>query len=332
MGDKKRINKYLGMIDDFGKKRILVVGDVMLDEYIWGDCDRISPEAPVPVVVIRNRTYHPGGAANTVSNILSLGAKACLVGVIGRDNNARRLKKILKDSGIDADHLVADPARPTTCKVRIVASGQQVMRADQEESGPVGDRVTKKMIGRIEELAGRADGIAVSDYSKGVIGPALMSNLINTAKEAGKVIAADIKPKNMQMFKGVTVITPNRKEASQLAGMDIRDEKTLREAGLKIKETMGLKAVLVTLGESGMALFNTDEEMKVIPAVSTQVYDVTGAGDTVLSVMTVSLSCGHSFKDAMALSNFAAGVVVRKRGTTAVDRDELKDFIKVVLA
>lgn len=322
------IKKYLHMIDDLKKSRVLVVGDIMLDEYVWGSASRISPEAPVPVVEIKSRTFNAGGAANTLTNIIALGSEATLMGVTGSDQNGELLKKILKDAGISTKHIITDPGRPTTYKMRVLAQGQQVMRADQENASAVGDDVAKKLTRRIDSLACNINGIAVSDYNKGVVGPKVMSHLINIAKEKGKIIVADLKPQNVEWFKGVTVVKPNRLEASQLSGINIVDKETLYEAGRAIQARMGVTNVLVTLGEGGMALFTEGRGMTLIPALSTQVYDVTGAGDTVLATVAASMSCGHSIQDAVRLANFAAGIVVRKRGTATVSADELADFIK----
>jgi D-glycero-beta-D-manno-heptose-7-phosphate kinase len=322
------LKHYLRMIRDIKKSRVLVIGDIMLDEYMWGSASRISPEAPVPVVEIKSRTFHAGGAANTVSNIISLGAEATLMGIIGKDQNGDLLKKILLKSGISTKQIVTEPSRPTTSKVRILAQGQQVMRTDQELTGPLGDAITDTLIRRITKMADEIDGIAVSDYNKGVIGPRLMSSLINLSKQKGKIIVADLKPQNVDWFKGVTIVKPNRLEASQLSGINITDEKTLLEAGRAIQRKMGVHYVLVTLGEGGMALFTEDHKVVKIPAVSTQVYDVTGAGDTVLATVATSLSCGHDIRDAVRLANYAAGVVVRKRGTATVTGDELAEFIE----
>jgi D-beta-D-heptose 7-phosphate kinase/D-beta-D-heptose 1-phosphate adenosyltransferase len=322
------IKKYLGMIRDLKKSRMLVVGDIMLDEYVWGSASRISPEAPVPVVEIKSRTFNAGGAANTLSNIISLGAEATLMGVIGNDQNGGLLKKILVESGIGTKHIITDRQRPTTYKVRILAQGQQVMRADQEDTNPVNDAVTSKLIRRIDKIAGEIDGIAISDYNKGVIGPRLMSRLINLSKEKGKILVADLKPQNAEWFKGATMVTPNRLEASQISGINITDNQTLYDAGKAIQARMGIAYVLITLGEGGMALFAEGKSMTQIPAVSTQVYDVTGAGDTVLATVAASLSLGHKIQDAVRLANFAAAIVVRKRGTATVSAAELADFIK----
>ncbi|HOC91940.1 MAG TPA: D-glycero-beta-D-manno-heptose-7-phosphate kinase [bacterium] len=320
--------KWLDMLESFKKLRILVVGDVMLDEYAWGSATRISPEAPVPVVVVKERTFNAGGAANTVANIMSLGAKADLMGVAGRDPNGNILKGILAKKGIDTKNLAIDPSRPTTSKVRIIAQGQQVMRADQEFTGAVNESVTSKMLRRIERMIAEVDGIAISDYDKGVIRPKLMSGLINLAKQHGKIVAADLKPKNAEWFRGVSILTPNRMEATQLSGIEITDKKSLFDAGQAIRDRLNAASVLITLGEGGMALITDSSEMLMIPAMSTQVYDVTGAGDTVLSVVALGLSGGHSVSDSVRLANYAAGVVVRKRGTTAVDAGELSDFIR----
>jgi len=331
MPKTREMQKYMNMIRDFRKRHILVIGDIMLDEYVWGNATRISPEAPVPVVEVRNRSYHPGGAANSVSNILSLGAKATLMGVVGKDADGRRLKAILKESGINTDHVISISGRPTTSKIRIVAHGQQVMRADMEDVDKVSNRITGRMISDVEKLVGRIDGIAVSDYNKGVITPGFMGAVVTAAREAGKIVAADIKPPNRDLFKGVTIITPNRSEASLISGIRIKDEDTLHEAGFRIKRMLGLEAVLITLGEDGMALFRGDDRVDRIPAVASQVYDVTGAGDTVLSALTVALSSGYDILDSVKLANFAAGIVVRKRGTVSADAEELKDFIGAVL-
>lgn len=322
------IGKYLGMIRSFRKCRVLVIGDIMLDEYVWGAATRISPEAPVPVVEVKSRTFHAGGAANTVSNIMSLGASAALMGVLGLDANGRLLKRILDKDGIDTRNIIRDHARPTTSKVRIIAQGQQVMRADQEETFPIGDRLTDQMLKQAGKMIGEIDGFAISDYNKGVIGPRLTGGLINLARETGKPIVADVKPGNMELFKGVTVVKPNRIEASQMSGISIRDEGSLQEAGHRIRRLLGTAAVIITLGEGGIAIFTEKPGMERIPAVSTQVYDVTGAGDTVLATVAVGLSAGHSIMDSARLANYAAGVVVRKRGTASAHADELAEFIR----
>lgn len=323
-------DKLLSMVNDFKKKRILVIGDVMLDEYVWGSATRISPEAPVPVVEVQNRTFNPGGAANTVSNILALGAKASLLGLVGRDRNAKLLKSILDESGINTDLLMPVGGRPTTTKVRIVAQGQQVMRADQEDASPASPALAKQMLKKVESVIGKIDGVAVSDYCKGVINPAFMAGLLPMVRERNIPICVDIKPVNMPLFKGVSLVKPNRVEAEALTGIKIRDEESLREAGGTLLRIMGAGVVVITLGADGMAVFGSGYEILHIPSVSTQVYDVTGAGDTVLSSLALSMSCGHDISDAVHLANFAAGLVVRKRGTATVSAEELSMFLKGV--
>jgi D-beta-D-heptose 7-phosphate kinase/D-beta-D-heptose 1-phosphate adenosyltransferase len=253
------------------------------------------------------------------------------VGVSGKDPNGRLLKGILAQAGIDTSLILAEKNRPTTSKIRIIAQGQQVMRADQEEMAPMAPALARRMVRTIENAIGGFHGIAVSDYNKGVINPTFMSGLLPLVRERGLPIAADLKPMNMPLFKGVTLVTPNRTEAEQLSGVRIHDDASLREAGLTILHKMGVAAVAVTLGADGVALFNGGYDMLVIPSVATQVYDVTGAGDTVLSVMALCLSCGHDYADAITLANFAAGIVVRKRGTATASAEELKMFIKGVL-
>lgn len=318
----------MAMLRDFRKKHILVIGDIMMDEYIWGSATRISPEAPVPVVEVQNRTLNPGGAANTVSNILALGARASLLGVLGRDQNGRILKGMLDQEGINTSLIMQVAARPTTTKTRIIAQGQQVMRADQEEVAPLQPALARQMIRKVESVLDTINGVAVSDYNKGVINPTFMAGLLPLVRENNKPIAVDIKPMNMPYFKGVTLIKPNRMEAQLLTGVRIRDEQSLNEAGNSLLRLMGTECVLITLGAEGMALFGSGFEMFRVSSVATQVYDVTGAGDTVLSVMALSLSCGHDLADAINLANFAAGLVVRKRGTATVSAKELTIFLE----
>ena len=321
----------LSMLKDFKSKHLLVIGDVMLDEYVWGRATRISPEAPVPVVEVQDRTYHPGGAANTVSNILALGARATLLGVIGRDSQGRLLKGILGDAGIGTGLILSATNRPTTCKIRIIAQVQQVMRADQEEMAPMAPKLARRMVDSVQKIMHDIHGIAVSDYNKGVINPTFMSGLLPLAREHAMPLAVDLKPANMCLFKGVTLVTPNRSEAEALSGIRIRDDDSLREAGLTILRKMGVQFVTITLGADGVALFGGGYDMMVIPSVATQVFDVTGAGDTVMAVLALCLACGHDMSDAITLANFAAGLVVRKRGTATAPAEELTLFIKGVL-
>ncbi|MFH1538312.1 MAG: D-glycero-beta-D-manno-heptose-7-phosphate kinase [bacterium] len=318
------------MLDDFPKRRILVVGDVMLDEYVWGKASRISPEAPVPVVEIENRTFHAGGAANTVSNILSLGAKADLLGLVGKDDNGKILRDILREAGVQTSMLITDPDRPTTCKVRIVAHGQQVMRADHETTGLMPDKLADRALRAVAKIADLIDGIAVSDYNKGVVSPRLMSGLLTIAKEHGKPITADIKPENASLFRGVTLITPNRFEASRMSGIAITGSDSLEKAGKKLMSELAVEILLITLGENGMALFTRGRPMRIFPVVATRVYDVTGAGDTVLAIATLAISTGAKPENAVELANIAAGVVVRKRGTTTASAEELRALMEAI--
>ncbi|MEW5947711.1 MAG: D-glycero-beta-D-manno-heptose-7-phosphate kinase [bacterium] len=324
----KKIEKFRRLAKKFGKRRILVVGDVMLDEYVWGKATRISPEAPVPVVEIERRTFHPGGAANTVANIAALGASATLMGAVGKDENGKILRNVLRDAGIRPDSLVTDPSRPTTCKVRIIAHGQQVMRADYEVTDNLNEKVSAKILKIASGIMPSIHGIAVSDYRKGVINPFLINGLITLAKEHDRIIVVDMKPENAPLFKGITLATPNKSEASLISGVEIKDRESLREAGEIIRKELSAAGVLVTLGEDGMALFSNRKDMVLFPAVATQVYDVTGAGDTVISAVTLALSSGAALEDAVEFANFAAGVVVRKRGTTTAAADEILSFME----
>jgi D-beta-D-heptose 7-phosphate kinase/D-beta-D-heptose 1-phosphate adenosyltransferase len=251
--------------------------------------------------------------------------------VVGRDPQGRLLKGILGQAGIGTGLIMSVSKRPTTSKIRIIAQGQQVMRADQEEMTPMSPAIARRMVRSVQGVIRDIQGIAVSDYNKGVINPAFMSGLLPLARENGVPMAVDLKPANMALFKGVTLVTPNRVEAEALSGIRIRDDDSLREAGLTILRRMGVAYVALTLGADGVALFGSGRDMKVIPSVATQVYDVTGAGDTVMAVLSLCLACGHDMDDAMALANFAAGLVVRKRGTATAPAEELTMFIKGVL-
>lgn len=313
--------------DEFAGKRIVVLGDVMLDEFIWGRVRRISPEAPVPVVEVDRQTLALGGAGNVVSNLTALGAAAVPIGVIGDDPDADRLRGAFAELAVSTGRLVVDAARPTTVKTRIIAHNQQVVRADRESRAPISaaieDLVAEGFRGEIEA----ADAIVVSDYGKGLLTPGLLAQALSAARERGLMVCLDPKMRSFAHYQPLTVITPNHQEASAASGISIEDEQSLAEAGRKLLDSIDIRAVLITRGEEGMALFTNGgpdgAEVTYIPTVAREVYDVTGAGDTVIATLALALASGASLEEAAILANHAAGVVVGKVGTASVTRDEL---------
>ncbi len=317
---------FKGLFREFHKVNIAVVGDLILDHYIWGLVERISPEAPVPVVDVKREDFSLGGAANVASNVVSLGAKATVVGVRGDDLHGEILKKLLSERKINIDGLFIG-SRPTTVKTRVIAHNQQVVRFDREDRR----RISKKRFSEIKEFLldnrDRFDAIIISDYKKGIVTEALMRFIVKEFRHKGHFIAVDPKVGHFNLYKRVSIITPNLKEASQGASVDIDDENTLIRAGKKLMKRLDLDSVLITRGEQGMSLFERDR-ITHIPTVARSVYDVTGAGDTVIATLTVAHVAGASLRDAAIMSNHAASVVVSKLGTATASPQEIKNSIK----
>jgi rfaE bifunctional protein kinase chain/domain len=306
----------------FAGKRIVVLGDVMLDEFIWGRVRRISPEAPVPVVEVDRQTLALGGAGNVASNLVALGASARPIGVVGNDSDAERLRSAFRDVGVNAEGLVTDEDRPTTSKTRVIAHSQQVVRADRESRTPIRQEIEERLLSIFRSELESADAVVVSDYGKGLLTPALLSSALTAAREKGITVCLDPKMRNFVHYQPVTVITPNNQEAAEAAGIEIEDEESLTEAGRKLLASIECRAVLITRGEEGMTLF-TEDGVTHIPTVAREVYDVTGAGDTVIATLALAIASGASLEEAAVLANHAAGVVVAKVGTASVTRDEL---------
>ena len=315
-------------ISKFDKCNILVVGDLMLDEYLWGEVDRISPEAPVQVVSINNEDFALGGAGNVVNNIVALGAKVTAAGVIGTGRNGEILLNKFKELGIDTAGIVQEPGMPTTQKTRVIASHQHVLRIDRETDKTISDSSIDKITRFIEDKIAHADVVLISDYGKGLITKRLLSGLISAAQKHKKVTIADPKGLDFSKYSGVSLLTPNKKEAALASGVEIVDESTLLKAGNKILQTVGLDKLLITCGKDGMILFDQSREPYKVRAKARQVYDVSGAGDTVLSVFGLAIASGASFKDAMSIANTAAGIVVGKVGTATISKQELSTALK----
>ncbi|HSE38908.1 MAG TPA: D-glycero-beta-D-manno-heptose-7-phosphate kinase [Blastocatellia bacterium] len=310
----------------FAGKRIVVLGDLMLDEFIWGRVRRISPEAPVPVVEVDRQTLALGGAGNVVSNLVALGALPTPVGVVGDDPDANRLRGAFGELGVSTIGLVADAARPTTVKTRIIAHNQQVVRADRESRARITDAIEVRLARSFCEQIEAADAVVVSDYGKGLLTPGLLAQALGAARERALIVCLDPKMRSFAHYQPVTVITPNNQEASDASGIAIEDEQSLTEAGRKLLRSIDTSAVLITRGEEGMALFTGGpggDEVTRIPTVAREVYDVTGAGDTVIATLALALASGASLEEAAVLANHAAGVVVGKVGTASLTRGEL---------
>lgn len=316
-----------GSIDGFSSARVLVIGDIMMDAYIWGEVSRISPEAPVPVVDVRQETTMLGGAANVVHNMVTLGATPLLCGVVGTDRPGRAVRKELQDLGLTTDGIKTVPDRPTSIKTRVIAHHQQVVRFDRENRTPIDAGTIRRLLRFIREKLGEVDAVLVSDYGKGVISPNLMKGLreiVSSRKGRSIRIAVDPKPENFECYRGVDAITPNHHEAGTFCRFSVRDEETLLRAGRKMIQDLDLRSVLITQGKDGMTLFERTGEVTHIPTLARKVFDVTGAGDTVIATFSLGLATGMDLKSAAVLSNLAAGLVVEEVGTSTVKAHDLK--------
>jgi len=307
----------------FAGRPVAVLGDSMLDRYLWGRVDRISPEAPVPVVEIERESSSLGGAGNVAANLRALGAEPVLVSVLGADPGARELRALLKARDIDDSALLEDADRPTTVKTRIVAHAQQVVRADRESRADVSGSALRRLGERIEAALSRCDALVVSDYGKGVIHPETLAIALAAARRRSVPVCVDPKESHIDAYKGVTILTPNQHEASWVQGRRIVDDASLHEVGWGLQKRLEAEALLVTRGADGMSLFEKGGRYTYLPTVAREVFDVTGAGDTVASVVALALAAGADFPQACHLANHAAGVVVAEVGTAACSADEL---------
>ncbi len=325
-GFKVDLFKLREIISHFTQAKILVVGDLMLDQFEWGRVSRISPEAPIPVVSVSSETSVPGGAANVAVNLSSLGADVYLSGVVGEDIEAGILKRELRARNVSVGGLIVDKLRLTTLKRRIIADGQQVVRMDREVGTEIRPVIAWKILNYCKSVLSGINGIIISDYGKGVITKKLARELQKFRKK-GLPVAVDPKTNHFDRYKWVSVITPNRCEVEQYQHVVIENEKVLVREGKNLLRVLGCEAILITRGEEGMSLFEKNGSVTHIPTVAREVYDVTGAGDTVTGAITLSLACGASMREAAVISNYAAGVVVGKRGTGTVSREELLNML-----
>lgn len=339
------MSSYKAVISRFKNKKILVIGDVILDRYIQGSVSRISPEAPVPVVLEERSVYQPGGAANVAHNLAVLGAKAVQIGRIGNDFEGQLLKRALKNKNIAIDGIVLDKSVSTVTKTRVLAQHQQIVRIDKEVSGEdLRGPLLNKVKNFIQAKMEKADAVIISDYGKGMITPDLVSAITSTAVEKGIPVTVDPKVEHFRCYRNVTCITPNLKEAENaIRNIKIREDdgsslgvktdslrtmKDIEDAGAKLLKYLNLDSLLITLGERGMRLFEKGKRPYAIDTMAREVFDVTGAGDAVISVFTLALTAGASKREAAELANYAAGVVVGKMGAVAVTPEEILEAVK----
>ena len=323
------MNNLLKVVEQFKNKKILILGDVMLDKYIWGDVSRISPEAPVQIVNVTGESYVPGGAANVANNIAALSAKSFIVGVVGNDNTKKELIKELEKRNVDVNGLIVDENKRTIRKVRVFGRNQQLLRFDYEKKGYVEPDTENKIFNFVSKKLDEIDAIIISDYAKGTITKNLMEKLTSLCKEKNKIIVVDPKPKHKDFYKNATLITPNHKEAHEMTGLAEEDpsDVDIEKMGKRLLGELN-STILITKGEKGMSLFEKDKKITSIPTFAKEVYDIVGAGDTSAATLTLALASGASFEEAAVIANHAAGITVGKIGTSTVSIEELRKSIE----
>ena len=319
------------ILDKFQNTRVLIVGDVMLDRYWWGAVGRISPEAPVPVVRLTNTTLAAGGAANVAANVAGLGAVPLLLGVVGMDAEADSIRQILDTSGVASDHLIGVSGRPTTVKTRVIAHSQQVVRIDHESDAGIDPATEELVFMELKAMIQDADAIVISDYAKGLLTDSLLKRLIALGRETGRPILVDPKGKDYQKYRGATLITPNRREAAEACNLTETAVDMVDTAGRQLLSELEIDSLLVTEGEEGMTLFRL-EGAKHFPAAAREVYDVTGAGDTVIATLATAIGAGADLETATLIANAAAGVVVEQIGTTAITLEGVREALSAAAA
>lgn len=324
------IKNWQNILRKFADVRVLVIGDVMLDRYLWGTVSRISPEAPVPVILLEKTTSTAGGAANVAANVASLGAQPFLVGVIGADEGGRDLPAVLARCDVSADFLVKLDNRPTTTKTRIVAHSQHVVRVDDEHATDLSNEQAEILRNKIAEILPKSDVVILSDYAKGCLCENVLTETIETARRLKKPVLVDPKGRDYLKYRGATLLTPNKGEAAAASGVDITDDFSCKKAGEKLLAEIELDSLLVTLGEDGMRLFEKNKDSRHFGAVARKVYDVTGAGDTVIATLAIALGAGADLADAAQIANAAAGLAVEQVGTAAVKLNALSEQLKEI--
>jgi D-beta-D-heptose 7-phosphate kinase/D-beta-D-heptose 1-phosphate adenosyltransferase len=326
--DAFALDDALAVIAHFAGRRIGVLGDVMLDRYLWGEVERISPEAPVPVVEVTRESASLGGAGNVAANLAALEATPLLVGLLGEDPEGHRLQADFARRGIEVRGLVTDLSRRTTVKTRVIAHQQQVVRADVEDRHDVSGEAERQLLECLERALSGAEALVVSDYGKGVVTRGVLERALERARRDGIHVCVDPKESHFEVYRGVSVITPNVHEAGRAFGRRIVDEESLKAAGWGLRDRLDARAVLITRGAQGMSLFERDGRYTYLPTVAREVFDVTGAGDTVVSVMALALAAGADFALAAHLANHAAGLVIREVGTATCTAEALRASLR----
>ena len=323
----ERLNKLFA---EFPNQKIIVIGDIMLDRYLWGTVSRISPEAPVPVVEIESESFRFGGAANVAYNVLTLGAKVIPIGIIGDDGSGVILKQLFQEKGFPVEGLIVDKERPTIVKTRVIAHSQHVVRTDREVRSPISARVQRIILDFFEEHLDDVGGIILEDYNKGLLVPRFIKNVIKLAKEHGKMVFVDPKFDNFFEYREVTLFKPNRKEVADKLGFRLDTTEDMERAGQKILDRLNCEALLITLGEEGMILFQPGKPWIKIPTRAVKVHDVSGAGDTVIATIAVAMTAGANLREAATIANHAAGLVCGEVGIVPVDKERLFQSLKQV--
>ena len=321
-GARLALRRLERLVRGFARVRLLVVGDVMLDEYLWGDVERVSPEAPVPVVHVRRESRALGGAGNVVRNVVALGAGCGFCAVVGDDTAGDRIVDLLKELGVDAAGVVRDASRPTTRKTRVEARSQQLLRYDRETDEAIAGATARRLIAAIEAALGGASGVVFEDYAKGVLAPSVVRQVLRSCRERGLFVAVD--PKNaVAPYRGASLVKPNLRELEELSGMRVRTPAELARAAAKLQRQLGGADVIVTRGGQGMSIFEAGKQGLDVASAPFEVFDVQGAGDTAIAALALARLAGGSWPEAVVIANAAAGVVVGKVGTATASPDEV---------
>jgi len=323
MGNIVSTVRALDIISRFHHSKVLVVGDIMVDQFIWGKVSRISPEAPVPVVRVTSESLLLGGCANVLNNVFSIGGKVAVSGIVGSDNMGRWLTGKLKEMNIDTAGVIVEDKRPTIVKTRVVAHNQQVVRFDREDKSPVAGDSLQRIIAYIESTKNDLGAVIISDYNKGVFSEELIRMIRETTSRNGIILCIDPKQSDFSLYHGCDLITPNHQETERALGMELESSDDITEGGKALMKKFDFRNLLITRGEDGMSLFENDGGVTHIPTVAREVFDVTGAGDTVIGVFALCVAAGATFREASFIANHAAGIAVGKVGTSPVYQDEL---------
>ncbi len=311
------------IMDGFKKKKILVIGDIMLDHYIHGSVDRISPEAPVPVLEVKREEYRLGGSANVAENLITLGAEVCIIGIVGNDQPGKQILKQLKGKKIDTQGVFVSEERPTTVKTRIIANQQQIVRIDKEKHEDIPSSMEKTILGKVISLINTYDAVIMEDYNKGLLTEHMIESIISLCNKSKKLVAVDPKFKNFFAYRNCTVFKPNFSELQKNLGIMIETEDQFQEAVAKLEERIKAKYLIITRGEKGLTVFSKGSKVVSIPTFAREIFDVSGAGDTVISTLTLGLAAGCDIETAALIANHAAGVVCGKIGTSVAKSNEI---------